>query len=459
MRNIARIWLSFGLSIVLIIGLVGCSSKPPKYNGEQAEAYGEKVGAYYGKKLKEAGAKNIRKYLKKSKEVMNNNLLQNIQKLNKKQAVEQVDDTIEQLIDLSDKYLGITEDDYEFFVNPLKYYDIYNDYSNLTQRTIGDEGGQEMWGVLAEIIERAYGEELYSPFELQSLLKEKLLKNGDEEKYYYILQNSKYKKLIADNDWIKEYTIKRNILEKAKKIAKENGLYFNANEELLGDLNSKIEKLQSKIEKLQSLSLDDFSSSFNIITKNSAIVSTLDMTLDKLKKIVDSKGKEAFRNNYPPIDDVERHLRGAKDHLKEAKEQGRVDAVKKYTIKVERYTEELKQVNKEFEELYQNDINVLNSKIQQQIQQLEPLKQKLKSLEQKYNDIVKKYNNNIKVFIITYKKLLADGYKEYDIDKYLTDGRDVTFLKNYNVSKNIILKSPDDVAFDNYMEVMKTILK
>jgi len=453
MRNIARIWLS----IVLIIGLVGCSSKPPKYNNnETAEAYGEKVGAYYGKKLKEAGAKNIRKYLKKSKEVMNNSL-QNIQKLNKKQAVEQVDDAVEQLIDLSDEYLGITEDDYEFFVNPLKYYDIYDDYSNLTQRTIGDIG-QEMWEVLDELIERAYGEELYSPFELQSLLKEKLLKNGDEEKYYYILQNSKYKKFIADNDWIKEYTTKRNILEKAKKIAKENGLYFNANKELLKDLNSKIKKLQSKIEKLQSF--DSFSSSFNIITKNSAIVSTLDMTLDKLKKIVDSKGKEAFRNNYFPINDVKSHLKSAKDHLKEAKEQGRVDAVKKYTIKVERYTEELKQVNKEFEELYQNDINVLNSKIQQ----LEPLKQKLKSLKQNYNDIAKKYNNNIKIFIVTYKKLLADGYEESDLAKYLTGGEyvtDVMDLKNYNisnVSKNI-LKGFDNIGFNHYMKVMKTILK
>jgi len=200
MKNIAKILLS----IVLIIGLVGCSSKPPKYNNETAKVWGEKLIDYFDKKLEEAGAKNIREYLKKSDKIVNN-LLQNIQKLNKKQAVEQVDDTIEQLIDLSDKYLGITKDDYEFLANPLKYYDIYDDYSNSVQKFIGDASGKIVWKALSDMIERDYGKDFHSPFELQFLLKNKLLENGDKEKYHYILQNSKYKKFISGFDWIMLY--------------------------------------------------------------------------------------------------------------------------------------------------------------------------------------------------------------------------------------------------------------
>jgi len=43
----------------------------------------------------------------------------------------------------------------------------------------------------------------------------------------------------------------------------------------------------------------------NGIVKNSGVDSILNITLDKLKKIIDSKGKETFRNNFPSIDDVE----------------------------------------------------------------------------------------------------------------------------------------------------------
>jgi len=64
MRKVSKILLMLGLSIILTIGLVGCSDKPPKYGGEQAKAYGEKLGDYYGDKLKEAGAKNIMQYIR-----------------------------------------------------------------------------------------------------------------------------------------------------------------------------------------------------------------------------------------------------------------------------------------------------------------------------------------------------------------------------------------------------------
>jgi len=119
MRKIVRTLLAVGFSIVLTIGLVGCSDKPPKYDGEKAKVYGEKLGNYYGDKFKDAGAENIRKYISESKKLMNS-LQQNIQTLDENQMVEKVDNTIEKLVDLSDNYLGITEDDDRFFFKSIE---------------------------------------------------------------------------------------------------------------------------------------------------------------------------------------------------------------------------------------------------------------------------------------------------------------------------------------------------
>jgi len=116
----------------------------------------------------------------KSKKIVNS-LQQDIQKLDKKQMVAKVDNTIEQLVDLSDEYLGINEDDYKFFANPLKYYDIYDDYNDFTQAIIG-KAGPQIWSQMTYVISRSYGGEFYSPFDLI-----KILKNQKEEKYYYIL--------------------------------------------------------------------------------------------------------------------------------------------------------------------------------------------------------------------------------------------------------------------------------
>ncbi len=252
MRKITRTLLAVGFGLALMIGLVGCSDKPPKYDGEKAKVYGEKLGNYYGDKLKDAGAENIRKYISESKKAINN-LQQNIQKLDDNQMVEKVDNTIEQLVALSDEYLGITEDDYKFFANPLKYYDLYNDYDNFTQAIIGDAGPQ-MWSQMTYIIGSGYGGKLYSPFDLQ-----KILKNLKEEKYYYVLKNTKYKTIIADNDWLKDYEAKKLIVDMAIKIAKQNKLYFDTSshkiarelkESEYANLDKK-KKLNSSIKKLQ----------------------------------------------------------------------------------------------------------------------------------------------------------------------------------------------------------------
>jgi hypothetical protein len=71
MRKILKTLLVIGFGIVLTTGLVGCSDKPPKYDGEKVKVYGEKLGNYYGDKFNDAGAENIRQYISESKKLVN----------------------------------------------------------------------------------------------------------------------------------------------------------------------------------------------------------------------------------------------------------------------------------------------------------------------------------------------------------------------------------------------------
>lgn len=245
------------LSLLLLTMLTACSSKPPKYNGESAEAYGEKLGKYYGEKFKNAGAKNIRKYLNVSNKVIEN-LKESIPHLTNKQLVEKVDDTIKKLIDLSDKYLDIGEEDYKFLANPLKYYGIYDDYSNLVQIAIGDKGGIQLLSAINELIERSYGKRLYTPLDVKYVLlgalvgddnvffyKDALAKQIDKaDKYYYVLTHTKYKIFFGDDDWIKEYKSEKDIINTAIKIAKKEKLYFDVDENKLKKLKEKIHDLK-----------------------------------------------------------------------------------------------------------------------------------------------------------------------------------------------------------------------
>jgi len=91
----------------------------------------------------------------------------------------------------------------DFFSNPLKYHDLYDDYDNFTQAIIGNAGPQ-MWSQMTYVIGSSYGGKLYSPFDLQ-----KILKNQKEDKYYYVLKNTKYKTIITDNNWLKDYESKK----------------------------------------------------------------------------------------------------------------------------------------------------------------------------------------------------------------------------------------------------------
>jgi uncharacterized lipoprotein YehR (DUF1307 family) len=176
------------LSLLLLTMLTACSSKPPKYNGESAEEWGKKIGAYYGEKIKKAGNKNMIKFLDESNKVFDDykNKLKTIK--NNDEMVELVDNTIEKIIDLSDKYLDISEDDYDYLTNPLKYYHIEDDYPPLVQNLFGKSAPHFWWGVKYAMTQ-LYGKPMYSPFDVVDALD-----YLDKEKYKYIASHSKYKK-------------------------------------------------------------------------------------------------------------------------------------------------------------------------------------------------------------------------------------------------------------------------
>ena len=177
------------LGLLLLTMLTACSSKPPKYNGESAEKWGEKIGNYYGEKLKKAGNKNVKKFIDESNKVFDNfkNKLKTIK--NNDEMVELIDDTIEKIIDLSDKYLDLSEDDYDYLTDPLKYYNMEDDYPPAVEMMIGKSVPQ-MWLSIESMMEQVYFKPMVSPFDVVSYLYNHL----DKEKYKYIASHSKYKK-------------------------------------------------------------------------------------------------------------------------------------------------------------------------------------------------------------------------------------------------------------------------
>jgi len=396
--------LSFSFVALLILGLSGCSDKPPKYDGEKAKVYGEKVGSYYGDKLKEAGAKNIREYLNKSQSVMLS-LKQNIQNLNNEQIVEKIDDTIEQLINLSDEYLGITEEDYKFFINPLKYYGLYDDYDNFTQAAIGNSGPQ-MWHQLAYVIG------------------------------------------INDDSWLKDYEAKKDILDTAIQIAKKEKLYFDIELDGYGKLKDKSREINNLLKEKD----------FKVINNTDVLGQTYGKTILEFEKMVRAKSKNDFKQKYRYIQWTERDLLNAKKYLAKKEEYLKLypdskwakDDVKRYKNDVEKYSKKLKEAEKQFDKLYQADIN----KLEQQINKLNQLLKEKKTAQ-------KHLQHNIKIFIKTFKTLLQQGYKDYTISKYLTNDGHTAYKKDIlsiNMNKNIKLSHLTGIAFDDYIEYIKKVL-
>jgi hypothetical protein len=432
------------LSLLLLTMLTACSSKPPKYNGESAKAYGEKLGEYYGEKLKNAGAKNIRKYLNESNKVIEN-LPESIPHLTNKQLVEKVDDTIKKFIDLSDKYLDIGEEDYKFLANPLKYYGIYDDYSKLVQIQIGDKGGIQLLSTINELIERSYGKKFYTPLDVKYDLlgalvgddhvffyKNALAKQIDKaDKYYYVLTHTKYKIFFGDDDWIKEYKSEKDIINTAIKIAKKEKLYFDVDE-------NKLKKLKEKIHNLK------FYYSFKLFSDDEKDKNFNKVSIIKLKKIVFSKGKEKYRKNFNPIKWAERDLNAykrqlinAKNNLQKHPNNGQKNIwVERYKQQVIKKTEELKQANEEFEKNYNQEISKLNERIKQ-----------LLILEKKFKEYNEKYQHNIKVFVKTLKNLFNKGYSETQIADSLLGG-------DYDCNKKDIMSIDTNKNLDTWNRLM-----
>jgi hypothetical protein len=186
--------LYFIISIVFVVGLTGCSSKPPKYNGESAKEWGKKVSIYFGKKLDKISNEDIKKFLNENNKVFNDykNKLKTIK--NNDEMVELVDNTIEKIIDLYDKYLDISEDDFDYLTNPLKYYHIEDDYPPLVQDMINGIM-IPLWFQFKSLIQYTYYKQMFCPFDVVYDLRHDY--RIDKEKYNYIASHSKYKKYFS----------------------------------------------------------------------------------------------------------------------------------------------------------------------------------------------------------------------------------------------------------------------
>jgi hypothetical protein len=188
--------LYFIITIVFVVGLTGCSSKPPKMkDNESLKQFENRISNYYSEKiLKDTDNKDIEEYLNKSNKIFDDFKKKFKTIKDKDKLVDLVDNTIEKLIDLSDKYINISEDDYEYLANPIKYYLNSEDINNLPpafRNTINNNNiGFQIWNELQMGISRLYYKEMISPFEIFYYVVNK----NYADKYRYIISHSKYKK-------------------------------------------------------------------------------------------------------------------------------------------------------------------------------------------------------------------------------------------------------------------------
>jgi len=438
MQRAARLLLAVGLGAILTIGFTGCGDKRPVYeSGMSKKEFGEKFGNWFGSKIADnANEAEIEKYKEKTTDIIKvyQTKVKN-QKL-KDDILELTDNMIKEVLSLAEDTYGLDEDDWNYIVNP----EVDDSASKQSQLEIKFALRQMM----AMFPTYKFG---YFPSSLEMPIKESTEKINNGEVYAYILNESKYKIIIEDHDWLKKYEAKKIILNTAKKIAKEEKLYFDVKINGFGRLDNQEQK---KIKDLK------YKYKFEIINNSDVVGYGSNRTIFDLKDIVNSKSKDEFRANYEYIKYAKRDLDNSKKYLLEKEKYLKKhpgtswvkEDVKKYKLKVEQNTAKLEQANIKFDKIYTEDINKLNNQIQE-----------LEALESSLKHSVSKYQHNIKVFIKTYQTLINKGYKNHIIEEFLSNGRPVYGADKYNISQNIKFKDNDGIAFSDYMETMQKLLK
>lgn len=433
MQKIARLLLTVGLGAILTIGFTGCGEKRPVYeSGMSKKEFGEKFGNWFGGKIEDnANEAQIEEYKNKTTDIVKQYQKQIKNTKSQNEILELTDNMINNILSEAQATYDLSEDDWNYIANP----EVDDSASKQSQLEI-KFGLKQMMAMFPTY---KVG---YFPSSLATPIKKSTENIHSGEVYAYILNNSKYKLIVENNNWLKNYEAKKVILTTAIKIAKEEKLYFDVKIDGFG----KLENQERTIKNLK------YSYRFEIINNNDVVGYGRNRTIFDFKDIVNSKNKEEFRKNYKYIKYAQRDLDNSEKTLikKEKYLQKNPDTswaskdVEKYKIKVKDNIEKLKQENAKFDKLYNKDIIKLNNQINE-----------LSTLESNIKNASSQHQHNIKIFVKTYQKLINNGYENHIIGKYLSNNRQIYKADKYNISTNIKLDHGDGMAFSDYMKTMK----
>jgi len=224
------------VGIVLIVGILfsfsggNSHSKPPKYDGESMEQFGEKVGNWFTDITGKLQPKIIKEFSKKSK-IFDENFKKDCNvNLDKKALLKCFDNYMEKDLKLSNEYLHLNKDDFKYIAGPADYYNqedelaptVFAVVNGLAKELLSTIAGMTMQlgydkislpTYLASDLQRninassvGYNKNYCTSNQGKTCQDRWLKKHKIDEKYYYVLTHSKYKDLIPNTKmWIENY--------------------------------------------------------------------------------------------------------------------------------------------------------------------------------------------------------------------------------------------------------------
>lgn len=417
------------LSAVMFLN--ACSGdSPPIYKSDMTKKqYGEQFGDWLGGKLSKATEADIERYDEKSTELVKSFKEQAKHTESSEKAVILVDTLMSQIINMTKSHFNLSQSDWEFIADPNVDKSASNHSKWEVKFMIGD--------IFGRLSLSGFG---YFPttIPISKTLKDK----KDGEIYYSVLKNSKYSKIIANDEWAKDYEDRSFIIKSAMDIAKNDTLYFDTSSEVL----KKYKRQKKHLE---------FDYKFEVINSHEVIGDGFfGKSIFDLKKAVDSKSKKDYEREYKDIIYAKNRLKSSRlnltrkiEYLKRNPNKLAEDSVSEARVNVSKSEENLNKSYTEFNALYDNEIEKLNTTIG-----------KLGKLESQINSLSNKYNHNIQVFFKTYTELMNKNIENYVVAESLSGSRTIPNLKNYKGQKNINFEYYDKRAFDGYIKIMSNLL-
>jgi hypothetical protein len=404
------------IASILTIVLVGCSdSEPPVYkSGMTKNEYGEKFGGWLGDKLASSNEADIESYREKSIELVDSFKKKAINIRSSEEAKKLVDNLLADIIAMTENKFKLSKENWIFIANPKV------DASASKQSQLEIKYGVNQ---IVRVLNLGY-----LPTTVSNVIASVFQDKEDGIIYYKILKESRYSKIIANDDWLKSYEAKEVILETAIKIAENEKLYFDIN----------IDKVQSDKRELKNLEEIPFKHFDSRFLRRS--IKTFPETIYEFKKIFDSKVSNDFKVTSTNMLDIR------KKELKRAIDSGYKSSVDYSKGNVAYELKKMEEINNEaeikFEETRRKLIAVLS-----------------KASKLRNNDNLSKVQHDIGIFIKTYKILKDEGYEDHTVGKYLSNNRQLYNIKKYDTQKSIELEHTDRMAFSQYMQIMDILLK